>query len=689
MLFVASSLLSIGFLTSNTTCGDVRAAYAAPCCSQPDTDPFTAVRTLKMGIKFGSASVENKIVQYMDEAVDRLTGGRLRISLWDAVPGMASTAQLDDGTLDIAAVYTSDAVGKTILSQVLSDGMVSAGSGLDAAEMINFLVHGEGRAFHTRAYEGTAYVGHVCGQLGPEIFGWSKIEIPDLATFSGMTMRVPGGLLLQAYKLLNPNATGASPPATVAGIVKGDFDAWEWNSPYGDYNLLRANAPGFDLRISDYKHLYLAPLHQNSGIFDAVYKRTLFDSLPSDFRTALQTAATEAAFRLYFARTALNGPFVANLTAKADGWDVTIHESLPTDITTAFVRAIDTVLSDATVGDADAIAAVATMRAHSDSIRTWRSANLRGEADLYSATIDTLDAYYRDLDTPTLSGTPSLLVGFGDFPFDISDTTNPMYVADAQFYGWGDTDTWYGTVEVPLEEKWLLTDSSYDRVAGTPATYLGVHGSYQELAYNGIVTKLGMSYQEAAAFVHDAEAAKWWNGTMSGDSPTRILTMFGTVPLYRGKGGLGDTTMEVYSDYGGNPGVVDWCFTVSNHNLAQRSLERLVSVVHMHGGHVLAAEYITGNNAKYAQIFPPFNVPTNTIDALGMPEDAFYFSAAFPRSADGHDSAFLTSTDYLRVYTELASHVTMLWAVHKERAFDRDADYWGDTSYLEDNSYAD
>jgi TRAP-type mannitol/chloroaromatic compound transport system substrate-binding protein len=338
-----------------------------------------------MGVKFGSSSVESRIVEYMDEAVDRLTGGRLRISLWDAVPGRASTGELDDDTLDIVAMYTSDAADKTILSQVLSDGLVSAGTGLDAAEMINFLIHGEGQAFHSRAYEGTAYTGHVCGQLGPEIFGWSKTEIRNLSTFAGMTMRVPGGLVLQAYQALNPNAVAAPPPVTRINIVNETYDAWEWNSPYGDYTFL-SSAATFDLRDSAYKHVYLAPLHQNSGIFDAVYKRTLFDSLPSDFRSALQTAAHEAAFRLYFARTVLNGPLVANLTAKADGWDVTVHESLPSDITTAFVAAIDSTLSEAIAGDADATAAIAAMRAHSDSIRAWRSANLRGEANLYSAT---------------------------------------------------------------------------------------------------------------------------------------------------------------------------------------------------------------------------------------------------------------------------------------------------------------
>lgn len=387
LLPLLSALASAaGFLTSMTTCGDVRDAYASSaCCGAPRDTNFTAVHTLKMGIQYGDRSNERVIASYMDEAVDRLTNGRLRIAL---AAGPKGTADLDDGSVDIVAMATTAATGNSVLSQVLTAGMASAGTGIDAAEMINFLAHGAGKPFHARAYHGTGYVGHVAGQVGPEIFGWSKTAIADLTAFSTMKMRVPGGLLAQAYQRINTHATPDPPPTTVSGIVSGTYDAWEWNSPYGDYTFLKGNAPAtFDLRTSPYKHLYIAPLHQNSGIWDAVYKKTAFDAMPPDFRAALQTAATEAAYRAHLQRVKLNGPLVANMTAGADGWSVTIHATLPRDLTTAFLDAIDVTLAAATAGDADARAAVSAMREHAHATSAWRIATLRGEAELQEVAV--------------------------------------------------------------------------------------------------------------------------------------------------------------------------------------------------------------------------------------------------------------------------------------------------------------
>ena len=293
---------------------------------------------LTVGINYGAGSAESKAVQFINEELLALYPDgsfQLMVNYSGFLLGKSGfDAAKDAGTLDAVIVNTQD-IGSddaTVLSasQLLGGGVAGGGLGIDQTSMFLWQAFGTGVGVRDALYADKEYVGFISGLVGPETFGWCKEPFSTFEELQTRTFRVPPTIAGNIYvTLLGENAKQPTFAGFVNGLKNGEFDCFEWNSPFADFGQL---SPFYDLKNSSYKHIYLESLHQNIMLQELIINKKRLAQLSTDRAHALRLATFKTTWRMFNERRSGNVAMMRNMTLELDGWKGIVFHSLPLDV---------------------------------------------------------------------------------------------------------------------------------------------------------------------------------------------------------------------------------------------------------------------------------------------------------------------------------------------------------------------
>jgi hypothetical protein len=129
--------------------------------------------------------------QTLADRITTLSGGRLEVKLYAAgeiVPGPGVFDAVSEGTADLYHAVPAYWGSK-------SKGILLFGSqpfGLRADEQVGWMVHGGGQALYDEMYGRFNIKPFLCGNSGPQWFGWFREEITSPDDLKGMKYRTTG-----------------------------------------------------------------------------------------------------------------------------------------------------------------------------------------------------------------------------------------------------------------------------------------------------------------------------------------------------------------------------------------------------------------------------------------------------------------------------------------------------------------
>ncbi len=214
--------------------------------------------------------------------VGELTQNRFTIHVFaggELVPPLGVFDAVSQGTVQCGHSASYYWAGKSPAAQWFT----SVPFGLDAQGMNTWLYHGGGLKLWEEIYSNFGLVPRPAGNTGVQMGGWFNKEINTLADFKGLKMRIPG---LGGKVVKEAGGTVVLLPAgeIYTSLERGVIDATEWVGPYHDLRM------GFQ-RVA--KYYYGPGWHEPGSVLELVINKKAYESLPSIYKAALDTAAAE------------------------------------------------------------------------------------------------------------------------------------------------------------------------------------------------------------------------------------------------------------------------------------------------------------------------------------------------------------------------------------------------------------
>ena len=179
------------FVKTAAGAGGLLLVGAPPALAQPKTI------TLKIESPVPVSSVLFENFKMFAERVEKMSGGRLKIETLPAGAIVGAFEILDAasrGLLDGGHYWVGYATGKGPAAALLA-GAPAGTWGMDHLDYYGWIYEGGGLALFQEFYDhikaNVVTVGPVAG-VGPQMLGWFKKPIKDLAEFKRMKYRVPG-----------------------------------------------------------------------------------------------------------------------------------------------------------------------------------------------------------------------------------------------------------------------------------------------------------------------------------------------------------------------------------------------------------------------------------------------------------------------------------------------------------------
>jgi len=242
--------------------------------------------------------------QLVSKRVGELTSGKFQIQVFAAgelVPGLQVLDAVQSGTVEMGHTASSYYVGK--------DPTFALGTaipfGLNARQFDAWWIHGGGEALMNEFYKDYSVLCLPLGNTGAQMGGWYRREIKSVADLKGLKMRIAG---LAGEVMIKVGVT----PQQIAGgdvypsLEKGTIDATEFIGPYDDEKL------GF-YKIA--KFYYYPAWWEGNATLNAFVNLKQWESLPGEYKAALQTACSEAHTWMVAREDALNPAALRRLVA--------------------------------------------------------------------------------------------------------------------------------------------------------------------------------------------------------------------------------------------------------------------------------------------------------------------------------------------------------------------------------------
>ena len=219
--------------------------------------------------------------QTLADRITTLSGGRLEVKLFAAgeiVPGPGVFDAVSEGTAQIYHAVPAYWGSK-------SKGILLFGSqpfGLRADEQVGWMVHGGGQALYDEMYGRFGIKPFLCGNSGPQWFGWFRNEINSTDDLRGMKYRSTG-LASEMCAELGMAVQAMSGPAMFQALQSGALDAGEFIGPWTD------SALGYHQVAKNY---YWPGVGEPSSAEECGVNIDAWNDLPDDLKAVVQLAAS-------------------------------------------------------------------------------------------------------------------------------------------------------------------------------------------------------------------------------------------------------------------------------------------------------------------------------------------------------------------------------------------------------------
>lgn len=270
-------------------------AIATPAASQS----ASLVKTIKPVVfKFQSTwptkDIFNEFAQDFAKKVNDMSGGELRIDVYPTnsivkafgIQNAVHKGQLDGGH-GVPTYWHDRHAAFSLFGSGPSFGMSSN-------QILAWFQYGGGQQLYDELVQKEMNLniqGFMYGPLTPQPLGWFKNRIESIKDLDKMRFRAVG-LAAEVFKELGLTTTALQPADIVPWLDKGLIDAAEFNNPSSDRAL------GFRSVSSV---CMIRSFHQSSEVFEVIFNKQRFDSLPfalrSIIRYALQASSADLSWK--------------------------------------------------------------------------------------------------------------------------------------------------------------------------------------------------------------------------------------------------------------------------------------------------------------------------------------------------------------------------------------------------------
>jgi TRAP-type mannitol/chloroaromatic compound transport system substrate-binding protein len=217
--------------------------------------------------------------QMLADRITTLSGGRIEVKLYAAgelVPGNGVFDAVSEGTAELYHAVPSywGSKSKGILL------FCSQPFGLTADEQVGWLGHGGGQELYDEMYARFGLKPFLCGNSGPQWFGWFRNEITSADDLRGLRYRTTGLASEMASKLgMAVQAMGGRD--MFQALQSGALDAGEFIGPWSD------SALGFHQIAKNY---YWPGVGEPSSAEECAVNAAAYEELPDDLKAAVELA---------------------------------------------------------------------------------------------------------------------------------------------------------------------------------------------------------------------------------------------------------------------------------------------------------------------------------------------------------------------------------------------------------------
>ncbi len=219
--------------------------------------------------------------QTLADRITTLSGGRIEVTLHAAgeiVPGRGVFDAVSEGTAHLYHAVPAYWGSK-------SKGILLFGSqpfGLRADEQVGWMVHGGGQALYDEMYSRFGIKPFLCGNSGPQWFGWFRDEINSVDDLKGMKYRTTG-LASEMCAEIGMAVQAMSGPAMFQALQSGALDAGEFIGPWTD------SALGYHQIAKNY---YWPGIGEPSSAEECGVNLVAYQELPDDLKLVVSTACS-------------------------------------------------------------------------------------------------------------------------------------------------------------------------------------------------------------------------------------------------------------------------------------------------------------------------------------------------------------------------------------------------------------
>jgi TRAP-type mannitol/chloroaromatic compound transport system substrate-binding protein len=213
------------------------------------------------------------------ERITALSGGRLSVRVYAAgeiVPAAGVFDAVSQGTADLYHSVPAYWGSK-------SKGILLFGSqpfGLVAPEQSGWMNHGGGQELYDEMYARFNLKPFLCGNSGPQWFGWFRREINSVDDFRGMRFRT-AGLAGEMHSRVGAATVQLPGGEIFQALQSGTIDAAEFIGPWSD------SALGFHQVAKNY---YWPGVGEPSSAEECGINKRAYDQLPDDLKQAVAYA---------------------------------------------------------------------------------------------------------------------------------------------------------------------------------------------------------------------------------------------------------------------------------------------------------------------------------------------------------------------------------------------------------------
>ncbi len=274
------------FLKSAVVAAAAGAALAFPQISRAQTV------TLKMQTGWKPGDVLQDMAQQYVERVEAMSGGRLKISLLP-IGTAVETFQLQEavhkGVLDGAHAVTAYWYGKHKAASLFGTGPVF---GTNAAQLLAWIYRGGGKELYRELVQDILklnLVGFFCHPMPTQPLGWFKQEIKSADQLKGLKYRTVG-LAIDVMQAMGLEVVQLPATGVIPAFKRGVIDAFEFNNPTSDRELGAQDVS---------KHYMMGSYHQTAELFEIIFNKDKFESLPREHQAILEVGAEAASTANY------------------------------------------------------------------------------------------------------------------------------------------------------------------------------------------------------------------------------------------------------------------------------------------------------------------------------------------------------------------------------------------------------